>query len=59
MLSLDNSDMQAEKADRKEFVSLLKSMLLIDAEDRIVPSSVLGHPFLTMTHLLDYPHSNQ
>ncbi|XP_040893608.1 homeodomain-interacting protein kinase 3-like [Toxotes jaculatrix] len=58
VLSPDNSDMQAEKADRREFVSLLKSMLLIDAEDRTVPSNVLIHPFLTMTHLLDYPHSN-
>uniref|UniRef100_A0A7N8WNX8 non-specific serine/threonine protein kinase n=1 Tax=Mastacembelus armatus TaxID=205130 RepID=A0A7N8WNX8_9TELE len=58
VLSPDNCDMQAEKADRREFVSLLKSMLLIDAEDRTVPSSVLSHPFLTMTHLLDYPHSN-
>ncbi|KAF1387165.1 hypothetical protein PFLUV_G00102520, partial [Perca fluviatilis] len=58
VLSHDNSDMQAEKADRREFVSLLKSMLLIDAGDRTVPSSVLNHPFLTMTHLLDYPHSN-
>ncbi|XP_028264068.1 homeodomain-interacting protein kinase 3-like isoform X2 [Parambassis ranga] len=58
VLSHDNSDMQAEKADRREFVSLLKSMLLIDAEDRTVPSNVLNHPFLTMTHLLDYPHSN-
>ncbi|XP_033823667.1 homeodomain-interacting protein kinase 3-like isoform X1 [Periophthalmus magnuspinnatus] len=54
----DNSDMQAEKADRREFVSLLKTMLLIDAEDRTVPSNVLNHPFLTMTHLLDYPHSS-
>uniref|UniRef100_A0A3B5Q1I0 non-specific serine/threonine protein kinase n=1 Tax=Xiphophorus maculatus TaxID=8083 RepID=A0A3B5Q1I0_XIPMA len=58
VLSPDTSDMQAEKADRREFVSLLKTMLLIDAEDRTVPSSVLNHPFLTMTHLLDYPHSN-
>ncbi|XP_030586764.1 homeodomain-interacting protein kinase 3a isoform X2 [Archocentrus centrarchus] len=58
VLSPDNSDMQAEKADRREFVSLLRSMLLIDAEDRTVPTSVLSHPFLTMTHLLDYPHSN-
>ncbi|KAM7413990.1 hypothetical protein PAMA_019012 [Pampus argenteus] len=58
VLTPDNSDMQAEKADRREFVSLLKSMLLIDAEDRTVPASVLNHPFLTMTHLLDYPHSN-
>lgn len=58
VLSLDSSDMQAEKADRREFVSLLKSMLLISAEDRTDPSSVLNHPFLTMTHLLDYPHSH-
>ncbi|TMS05865.1 hypothetical protein E3U43_005115 [Larimichthys crocea] len=58
VLTPDNSDMLAEKADRREFVSLLKSMLLITAEDRTVPSSVLNHPFLTMTHLLDYPHSN-
>ncbi|XP_034094550.1 homeodomain-interacting protein kinase 3-like isoform X3 [Gymnodraco acuticeps] len=58
VLSPDTGDMQAEKADRREFVSLLKSMLLINAEDRTVPASVLNHPFLTMTHLLDYPHSN-
>ncbi|XP_077599718.1 homeodomain-interacting protein kinase 3a [Stigmatopora nigra] len=58
VLSADNSDMQAEKTDRREFLSLLKSMLLIDAEDRTVPSNVLSHPFLTMTHLLDHPHSN-
>ena len=59
MLSPDPSDLHAEKADRREFVSLLKSMLLVDAEDRTVPSDVLGHPFLAMTHMLDYPHSNQ
>lgn len=58
VLSPDTSDMHAEKADRREFVSLLKTMLLIDAEERTIPSSVLNHPFLTMTHLLDYPHSN-
>lgn len=58
VLSHDNGDMQAEKVDRREFVSLLKCMLQITAEERTVPASVLGHPFLTMTHLLDYPHSN-
>lgn len=59
VLSPDPSDLHAEKADRREFVSLLKSMLLVDAEDRTVPSDVLCHPFLAMTHMLDYPHSNQ
>ncbi|XP_061533338.1 homeodomain-interacting protein kinase 3a isoform X2 [Phycodurus eques] len=58
VLSPDNSDVQAEKTDRREFVSLLKTMLLIDAEDRTVPSIVLSHPFLTMTHLLEHAHSN-
>lgn len=58
VLSHDNGDMQAEKVDRREFVSLLKCMLTITAEERTVPASVLSHPFLTMTHLLDYPHSN-
>nr|XP_061825793.1 homeodomain-interacting protein kinase 3-like isoform X1 [Nerophis lumbriciformis] len=58
MLSPDNSDVQADKADRREFVSLLKTMLLVDAEDRTVPCNILSHPFLTMTHLLDHPHSN-
>ncbi|XP_037307520.2 homeodomain-interacting protein kinase 3a isoform X2 [Pungitius pungitius] len=58
VLSPDGSAMQAEKSDRREFVSLLRSMLLINAEDRTVPASVLSHPFLTMTHLLDYPHSH-
>uniref|UniRef100_A0A3Q0RB40 non-specific serine/threonine protein kinase n=1 Tax=Amphilophus citrinellus TaxID=61819 RepID=A0A3Q0RB40_AMPCI len=43
VLSPDNSDMQAEKADRREFVSLLRSMLLIDAEDRTVPTSTCLH----------------
>ncbi|KAM8892681.1 homeodomain-interacting protein kinase 3-like isoform 3-T3 [Spinachia spinachia] len=57
VLSPDGTAMQAEKADRREFVSLLRSMLLINAEDRTVPASVLCHPFLTMTHLLDFPHS--
>ncbi|CAL8358489.1 unnamed protein product [Lota lota] len=58
VMSPDPSDMHAEKADRREFVSLLKTMLLVDAEDRTVPSDVLRHPFLAMTHMLDYPHSN-
>ncbi|XP_053742425.1 homeodomain-interacting protein kinase 3-like isoform X2 [Synchiropus splendidus] len=58
LTSVDTVDMEAEKTDRREFVSLLRSMLLIDAEERTVPSSVLLHPFLTMTHLLDFPRSN-
>ncbi|XP_037546457.1 homeodomain-interacting protein kinase 3 [Nematolebias whitei] len=58
MMNLDGSDLLAEKADRREFVGLLKKMLLIDAEERIAPAEALIHPFVTMQHLLDFPHSN-
>ncbi|XP_012710587.2 homeodomain-interacting protein kinase 3 isoform X2 [Fundulus heteroclitus] len=58
MMNLEGCDLLAEKADRREFVGLLKKMLLIDAEDRIAPAEALTHPFVTMQHLLDFPHSN-
>uniref|UniRef100_A0A8C7LLA0 non-specific serine/threonine protein kinase n=1 Tax=Oncorhynchus mykiss TaxID=8022 RepID=A0A8C7LLA0_ONCMY len=58
VLNMDGSDSLAEKADRMEFVGLLKTMLLIDAEKRLAPSDALNHPFVTMQHLLDFPHSN-
>uniref|UniRef100_A0A8C8VHU6 non-specific serine/threonine protein kinase n=1 Tax=Pelusios castaneus TaxID=367368 RepID=A0A8C8VHU6_9SAUR len=59
VVDLEGSDLLAEKADRREFVSLLKKMLLIDADLRITPTETLNHPFVTMKHLLDFPHSNQ
>uniref|UniRef100_A0A8D2ZK27 non-specific serine/threonine protein kinase n=1 Tax=Scophthalmus maximus TaxID=52904 RepID=A0A8D2ZK27_SCOMX len=58
VMNLEGSDLLAEKADRREFVGLLKKMLLIDAEERIAPTEALSHPFVTMQHLLDFPHSN-
>lgn len=58
-MDLEGSDLLAEKADRREFVSLLKKMLLIDADLRINPAETLNHPFVNMKHLLDFPHSNQ
>ncbi|XP_010881628.1 homeodomain-interacting protein kinase 2 isoform X4 [Esox lucius] len=54
---LEGSDMLAEKADRREFIDLLTKMLTIDADKRITPIESLNHPFITMTHLLDFPHS--
>lgn len=50
-------DMMVEKADRREFLDLLKRMLVLDAESRTTPGEALNHPFVTMTHLVDYPHS--
>ncbi|XP_029353613.1 homeodomain-interacting protein kinase 3 isoform X2 [Echeneis naucrates] len=58
VMNIEGSDLIAEKADRREFVGLLKKMLLIDAEERIAPAEALSHPFVTMQHLLDFPHSN-
>ncbi|KAM8877980.1 homeodomain-interacting protein kinase 3 isoform 1-T2 [Synchiropus picturatus] len=58
VMNLEGGDLLAEKADRLEFVGLLKKMLLIDAEERIAPGEALNHPFVTMQHLLDFPHSN-
>lgn len=56
---LEGSDLLVEKADRREFIDLLKKMLTIDADKRITPIETLNHPFATMTHLLDFPHSTQ
>lgn len=56
---LEGSDMLAEKADRREFIDLLTKMLTIDADKRITPVETLNHPFVTMSHLLDFPHSTQ
>ncbi|XP_051513246.1 homeodomain-interacting protein kinase 3-like isoform X2 [Myxocyprinus asiaticus] len=58
VMNLEGCDLLAEKVDRAEFAALLKRMLLIDAEERIAPSDALTHPFVTMQHLLDFPHSN-
>ncbi|XP_051580689.1 homeodomain-interacting protein kinase 3-like isoform X2 [Myxocyprinus asiaticus] len=58
VMNLEGCDLLAEKVDRAEFVSLLKKMLFIDAKERIAPSDALMHPFVTLQHLLDFPHSN-
>lgn len=59
MTSLEGTDVLAEKADRREFIDLLKKMLTLDAEKRVTPMKTLNHPFVTMTHLLHFPHSSQ
>ncbi|XP_064255354.1 homeodomain-interacting protein kinase 1 isoform X4 [Passer domesticus] len=55
---LEGTDMLAEKADRREYIDLLKKMLTIDADKRVTPLKTLNHSFVTMAHLLDFPHSN-
>ena len=49
--------MMAEKADRREFLDLLKRMLVLNAESRITPGEALNHPFVRMAHLVDYAHT--
>lgn len=59
MTNLEGTDILAEKADRREFIDLLKKMLTLDADKRITPTKTLTHPFVTMAHLLHFPHSSQ
>ncbi|XP_044067032.1 homeodomain-interacting protein kinase 1-like isoform X2 [Siniperca chuatsi] len=56
MMNLDNED-HAEVADRSECIELLKGMLKMDPRERITPSEVLRHPFITKSHLNGIPHS--
>ena len=59
MTHLDGPDVLAEKADRRECIDLLKKMLTLDADKRVTPVKTLNHPFVTMSHLLPFPHSSQ
>lgn len=55
---IESSQLLAEKVDRREFIDLLKRMLTIDQERRIQPAQALRHPFVTLSHLVDYAHCN-
>ncbi|XP_064602086.1 homeodomain-interacting protein kinase 2-like isoform X2 [Liolophura sinensis] len=55
---LEGSELLAEKVDRREFIDLLKRMLTLDQERRITPGEALNHPFIMMSHLMDYAHCN-
>ena len=46
----------AERADGKNFIHLLKRMLVLDQEHRITPHEALNHNFVTLNHLADYAH---
>jgi len=55
--SLDTSEVIVDNLDRCEFVDLLKKMLQLEQEIRMTPTDGLTHPFLTLTHLLEYQHT--
>ncbi|CAJ1048789.1 uncharacterized protein LOC117810015 [Xyrichtys novacula] len=48
---------KAEYQDRKAFVDLLKGLLHIEGDKRLTPEEALQHPFITMSHLVEDPHS--
>lgn len=56
---LEGSELLAEKADRREFIDLLKRMLTLDQERRITPGEALNHTFVTLNHLIDYAHCSK
>ncbi|VVC30232.1 Hypothetical protein CINCED_3A002803 [Cinara cedri] len=51
---LEGGELLAEKADRREFIDLLKRMLSMDPANRIHPNTALLHPFVTLAHLVDF-----
>ncbi|XP_021954938.1 homeodomain-interacting protein kinase 3 isoform X2 [Folsomia candida] len=53
---LEGGELLAEKADRREFIDLLKRMLTMDQERRITPGEALNHSFVTLAHLAEYAH---
>ena len=55
---LDGGELSAEKADRREFIDLLKRMLTLDQDRRIRPVDALGHTFIVLGHLVEYLHLN-
>ncbi|KAG1664018.1 Homeodomain-interacting protein kinase 2 [Nymphon striatum] len=53
---LEGGELLAEKADRREFIDLLKRMLTLDQERRITPREALVHNFVSLHHLAEYAH---
>jgi homeodomain interacting protein kinase len=53
---LEGAELLAEKADRREFIDLLKRMLTLDQERRITPGEALNHNFVSLNHLAEYGH---
>ena len=49
---LSGENARADHCDRESFVDLLTKMLRVDPADRITPSQILQHPFITMSHLV-------
>ncbi|XP_038571109.1 homeodomain-interacting protein kinase 1-like [Micropterus salmoides] len=49
---LSGEDASADECDRASFVDLITKTLKVDASERITPSQILQHRFITMSHLV-------
>ncbi|XP_044055454.1 homeodomain-interacting protein kinase 3-like isoform X2 [Siniperca chuatsi] len=49
---LSGEDASADECDWASFINLLTKTLKMDASERITPSQILQHPFITMSHLV-------
>ncbi|KAI3353248.1 hypothetical protein L3Q82_019780, partial [Scortum barcoo] len=49
-------DNMAEADERRECIELLKAMLRWDEKERITPSEILAHPFITVKYLSSSSH---
>lgn len=56
---LTGEDAQADQSDRVSFVDLVTKMLKVDVSERIRPSQILHHPFITMSHLEGFKDNMQ
>ena len=54
---MEGGELPVEKLDRKDFVDLLKKMLTLDQDRRIVPREAIAHKFVSLDRLKDYPHT--
>lgn len=53
---IEGAELLAEKADRREFIDLLKRMLTLDQDRRITPGEALNHSFVILNHFVDFNH---
>ncbi|XP_062292926.1 homeodomain-interacting protein kinase 1-like [Scomber scombrus] len=54
---LSGEDAEADQSDRASFVDLLTKMLKVNVSERIRPSQILHHDFITMSHLRGFKDS--
>lgn len=49
-------DNVTEADERRDCIELLKAMLKWDERERIIPSGILSHPFITQSYLHSISH---